>query len=204
VDLFDALHGQRAQRALKPDPVPEELIEQVLRAATHAPSAQNMQPWGFVVVTDATIRLRIAEITQRTWSAGGREYAEAHLNRRMFAEVDTWVASGLADAPVHIVVCGDTALVPKPLLASSIFPAVQNLLLAANGLGLGSLLSTLPVSLPADFAALLDLPSHVLPLALVPIGYPARPLGPPRRIDVTEKTYRDRWGSPWLTRPGGA
>ena len=201
MQLFDALLGQRAYRALRPDPVSDEVIEQILTAATHAPSAENTQPWLFVVVKDAAIRAQIGAMTRSMWEGGGREHARRHLAPRMFTEVDEWATGGLAQAPVHIVVCGDTSLVPAALLPSSIYPAVQNLLLAAIGLGLGSLLSTLPLVGGFDFATLLGLPDHVRALALVPIGYPERALTAGRRIDAADKTYRDRFDQPWVTPP---
>ena len=196
---MDFLLRQRAYRDLRADPVPDEMIERILEAATHAPSAENKQPWEFVVVTDAPTRAAIGSMTQRMWDAGGREHAAAHVNPRMLAAVERWATGGLAVAPVHIVVCGDTARVPEALLPSSIYPAVQNLLLAAIELGLGSLLSTLPVFAGPAFASLLGLPDHVIPMALVPIGYPVRPLGPARREPVASKTHRDRWSVPWGT-----
>ena len=95
---------------------------------------------------------------------------------------------------MHVVVCGDTTRCPEAQLPSSIFPAVQNLLLAAGAVGLGSLMSTLSVVNRAAFAPLLGLPDHVVALALVPLGWPARPLGPARREAVADHTHAERWG----------
>ena len=192
-EFFDVVLGQRAYRSLLPDPVPDELVTSVLEAATHAPSAENHQPWEFVVVRDRATREAIGGVTQSLWEAAGREHSRG-LPPRFFAAVDQWATGGLAAAPVHVVVCGDTTRCPEPQLPSSIFPAVQNLLLAAAAVGLGSLMSTLPVVNRAAFSPLLGLPDHVVPMALVPIGWPARPLGPPRREPVAEHTHHDRWG----------
>jgi len=197
LDFFDVVLSQRAHRALRPDRVPDELIEQVLEAAVHAPSAENRQPWAFVVVRDPSLRGAIAEMTAATWEAGAREYSRPNLTPGLLDEVDRWATGGLAAAPVHVVVCGDTSLAPEMLLPSSIYPAVQNLLLAALAVGLGSLMSTLSIVSGPAFRELLGLPDHVVPLALVPLGYPARPLGPPRREPFAGRTYRDRWGQPW-------
>jgi nitroreductase len=193
----DLLRGQRAYRELKPDAVADEVIERVLEAATHAPSAENTQPWEFIVVTDPDTRAAIGKMTAEMWDAGGRQYSEGRLPPKMLTEVSAWATGGLALAPVHIVVCGDSTKVHASLLPSSIYPAVQSLLLAAIAEGLGSLLSTLPLANPKAFAALLELPDHIIPMALVPIGYPARALGPGRRLPVTEKMRRDRWGTNW-------
>jgi nitroreductase len=193
----DLLRDQRAYRDLLPDPIADDVIERILEAATHAPSAENNQPWEFVVVTDAAVRAQIGDMTAQMWEGGGRSYAAGHLPQKMLDEVTAWATGGLAVAPVHIVVCGDTKKVHASLLPSSIYPAVQSLLLAAIAEGLGSLLSTLPLANAAAFNALLGLPVHIAPMALVPIGYPRRPLGPGRRIPVAEKMHRDRWGTPW-------
>jgi nitroreductase len=196
-DFFDVVLGQRAHRSLRPDPVPDELIARVLDAAVHAPSAENRQPWSFVVVRDREVRSAIATLTAATWEGGAREYSRPNVTPGLLADVDRWATGGLASAPVHVVVCGDTSLAPEMLLASSIYPAVQNLLLAALAVGLGSLMSTLSIVSGPAFRELLDLPDHVVPMALVPLGFPARELGPPRRVGFAERTHRDRWGRPW-------
>ena len=191
-EFFDVVIGQRAYRRLRPDPVPDELVRRVLEAATHAPSAENHQPWEFVVVRDPAIRGAIGDLTRGLWDAAGREHSRG-LPPRFFAAVDEWATEGLAAAPVHVVVCGDTTRCPEAQLASSIFPAVQNLLLAALAVGLGSLMSTLPVVNRDAFAPLLGLPPQVVPMALVPLGFPERPLGPARRDPVEAHLHHDRW-----------
>jgi len=193
VEFFEVVDGQRAHRELRADPVPDDLIERVLEAAVHAPSAENRQPWAFVVVRDEQIRQRIADLTAKIWQGGARDFSKPNTTQRLFDEVDRWATEGLAGAPVHIVVCGDTTRCPEMMLPSSIYPATQNLLLAARALGLGSLMSTLSIVTGAPFKELLGLPDHVVPMALVPIGYPARSLGPPRRTPVAEVTHHDRW-----------
>jgi nitroreductase len=196
-EFLDVVHSQRAHRRLLPDAVPDEVVEEILDAATHAPSAENRQPWAFVVVRDRATREGIAAVATAVWEAGGREHSRPHLAPALFDEVDRWATSGLAAAPVHVVVCGDTRLAPEPLLASSVYPAVQNLLLAAQAAGLGSLMSTLALAGGAGVRRLLGIPDEVIPMAVVPLGRPAVALGPPRRVAAREKTHRDRWGEPW-------
>ena len=109
--------------------------------------------------------------------------------------MDHGASGGVAAAPVLVVVCGDTLASHASVLGASIYPATQNLLLAAAGLGLGAALTTLPVSRPGALAALLELPAHVVPMAVVPIGWPAAPLGPPpatRRRARPPRGVRDR------------
>jgi nitroreductase len=194
--LFAVMRAQRAHRALRPDPVPDATIERLLDAAVRAPSAENRQPWVFVVVRDPGLRARIADATRRLWETLARDVARARLPPRLWADVDRWATGGLGQAPVVIVVCGDGSILAGDALAASIFPATQNLLLAAEALGLGSLLSTLP-TLGGDLAAVLGLPEHVRPMAVVPVGWPVRPLPPARRVPFRAKTFRDRHGQPW-------
>ncbi|HUI47519.1 MAG TPA: nitroreductase family protein, partial [Acidimicrobiia bacterium] len=78
-----------------------------------------------------------------------------------------------------------------------IFPAVQNMLLAATALGLGSALTTITAGYRAEMQSILGLPDHVWPVALVPIGYPAHPLGRPRRAPFREHAHREQYGRPW-------
>lgn len=192
-EFFDVVLNQRAHRDLRPDPVPDALLDRVLEAAVHAPSAENRQPWAFVVVRDPDTRAGIAALTAKMWDDVAREFSRPNVTPRLLDEVDRWAMGGLGQAPVHVVVCGDTTQCPEPLLPSSVYPAVQNLLLAALAVGLGSLMSTLSIVSGPAFRDLLGLPDHILPMALVPIGYPARRLGPPRRVPAAEKTHHDRW-----------
>jgi nitroreductase len=196
-EFFELAHGQRAHRFLRPDPIPEELVDRILDVATKAPSAQNMQPWEFVVVQDATARAAIADHAKEMWENFAREYSRPEVDTYQWSDTDKWAMGAFAQAPVIIVVCGDTNAMPAELLGSSIFPAVQNMLLAAMDLGLGSLLSTLPIFSPGGASAILGMPDNLLPLAAIPIGWPERQLGPPKRISYVGKTHRDRYGTPW-------
>lgn len=196
-EFFEVVLSQRACRSFAPDPVPDELVEQVLEAATHAPSAENRQPWAFVVVRDEKRRAVLGELTRRAWEGGGRRHSESRLTAGLLADVDQGATGGVAAAPVMVVVCGDTRTVSAAVLDASIFPAVQNLLLAAGALGLGSTLTTLPLAFGAELSEALALPDEVRAMAVVPIGYPARPLGTPRREPVSAKAHRERFGAGW-------
>jgi len=197
VEFFDVVHHQRACREFAPDTPDDALLGQVLRAATFAPSAENRQPWVFVVVRDPERRAAIGALTRRAWEGGGRQWSESRLSASLLDEVDRGARGSVAAAPVLVVVGADTRLGLPQTVGESVFPAVQNLLLAAVALGLGSAMTTLPLTGGDELAALLDLPPEVVPMAVVPLGWPARPLGPPRRSPVAEKTHRDRYGNPW-------
>ena len=106
--LFDVLTHQRACRSFLPDDIPDEVIDQILTAATYAPSAENTQPWRFVVVRHADKRRAIAGLATRLWEGGAREVSKQHLNERILADVDqSTTGGGIAAAPVIIVVCAD-------------------------------------------------------------------------------------------------
>ncbi|MBV8304993.1 MAG: nitroreductase family protein [Acidimicrobiia bacterium] len=195
-EFFDVVHRQRACRDFATTDVPDDVVGQVLDAATFAPSAENTQPWVFVVVRDEGARARLVELTRQVW-LGARAHEEEHLDARILADVDTGVAEGFARAPVALVVCGDAGHAFERALPSSVFPATQNLLLAATALGLGSALTTLATAMTDDLVELIALPDHVKPMAVVFLGWPAKKLGPPRRTPFNEKAHRDRYGQRW-------
>ena len=197
-DVFALIHAQRACRAFSDAPVDDTIVAQLLEAATHAPSAENRQPWVFLVVRDPTLRSRLHDLTEQAWDQGGREFSTRRLPPRLLADVEHGIAGGgYRGAPVVIVVAADTTRAHPAVIPSSIFPAVQNLLLAAQAVGLGSALTTLTTTLASELTSLLNLPDTVTAQAVIPLGYPAKPLGPPRREPFTEHTYRDTYGVAW-------
>jgi nitroreductase len=192
--FFDVVLRQRACRAFAPDPVPDDDVARMLEAAVHAPSAENAQPWVFVVVRDSGRRQRIDELTRRLWDAGAGDHSRPRLAAGLFAEVDGAMRSGFGGAPVLVVVAGDGRdPTTRATLGASVFPAVQNLLLAANALGYGSALTTLPTVAAAELRNVVELPEGLEPMAVVPIGLPARSLGRPRRLPPAAKTFLDRY-----------
>jgi nitroreductase len=196
-DFFEVVLHQRACRQFTDQPVADDLIERCLRAATHAPSAENRQPWVFVVVRDDDRRAAIGDLTRRAWREGGRQHSVGRLEDSLLREVDRGAEGGIGSAPVIVVVCGDRAIGLEATLPSSVFPATQNLLLSAAALGLGSAMTTLATLFADQLQELLELPPSVRPMAVVPIGWPARAPGPPRRLAVSERAHRDRYGAPW-------
>lgn len=196
--FFAVATAQRACRRFAPDAVPDDDIARMLDAAVHAPSAENSQPWVFVVVRDPAVRRSIDALARRLWDGGAREHSVPRLAPGLLAEVDAATNTGFGGAPMLVVVAGDGRDgTVRRTLASSVFPAVQNLLLAANALGYGSALTTLTTVAAGDLGRLLGLPEGVEPLAVVPVGRPAAPLGPPRREPAATKTHRDRYGVPF-------
>jgi len=198
MDVFEALHTTRAIRRFKTDPVPDELITKVLDAAIRAPSGGNGQPWSFMVVKDAGLKRQVAAHYRRAWNEvyGPAERA-ATMDSRVYQSA-TYLAEHMAEAPVFIIPCIATPGGRSSFSAgSSIYPAVQNLMVAARGLGLGTTLTSLHKRYEAEVKAILGIPDGVETAALIPMGYPADGVkfGPVRRRPVGEVAYLDRWGA---------
>lgn len=204
-NLWDALNTQRAIRYFKSDPVPQELIWKVIEAGTRAPSGSNRQPWGFVVVQDAANRRRIAEKlrTQFASNPGMQAYIQqgkesADKTARLMMNGVESIIDRLDAAPVFIFPClhGVESPAREGLLAgSSIYQAVQNILLAARGLGLGTLMSTFHAGMAKELVEWLALPPETIPVALIPMGYPAANFGPVKRKPVESVTHWETWGA---------
>ena len=189
---------QRACRSYTDEDVDDAVIAQLLHTATRAPSSENMQPWRFVVVRNAATRTAIGALIREIWETGGRNRTEKRLDPALFHDVDRGLGGGeLAAAPVLIVVGGDTNVSHRSQLKSSVFPAVQNLLLGATALGLGSCLTTIASLRSDEMRALVGFPPEIDPIAVIPIGHAARALRPPRRHPLESKVHGERFGEPW-------
>lgn len=201
-DLFGAIHTQRAVRDFRPDPVPDEMVREVLDAAIRAPSGGNVQGWSFLVLKDPEVRGKVAAIYKRAWDEGGgaRLSNDPDRSRARVYSTATYLAEHMAEVPVLVLACvrrGRSA--PSFGLGSSIYPAVQNLMLAARGLGLGTVITTVHKVHDGEVKELLGIPEDVETAALIPLGYPgdnAR-FGGNRRKPVEEVAYRDHWGKRW-------
>lgn len=203
-DLWEAMYTQRAIRYFKPDPVPEETLWKVIEAATRAPSGSNTQPWGFVVVQDAAMRKRIGDALREGFMANEQMKAYVESGRtsgdrtlKLMMGGVTNIIEHLDSAPVFVFPClvGATSPAPQGLLAgSSIYQAVQNLMLAARGLGLGTVMTTFQAGIRTQLTAWLSLPEAAVPAALIPMGYPDANFGPVKRKPVEEVTHWERWG----------
>jgi nitroreductase len=195
------MHAQRACRRFDPDgKVLDADLELMLESAVHAPSAENSQPWSFVVVRNEETRAQLAEWWTETWNAGGGDFVRQSLDDKVLvADLEYGFSrGGFAAAPVIVVVCADSERVPEIYAPSSIYPAVQNLLLAAADLGYASCLTTGLTTFGVDRVRdKLQLPDTLSPMAAVYLGKSARKLSPPRRRPATSVTYREQFGTPW-------
>ena len=224
LDVFDAIHTARALRRFKPDPVPDAVISKILDAAIRAPSAGNAQNWAFVVVRDPEQRRRLgavyrkgSDIASAMYAARGRppHLSEAQFQRLMSSGGYLW--DHMADAPVILVPCqtqpklparealppdiaaryGDEQRYVERIRGASIYPAVQNIILACRALGLGTTITTNHIRCEDEAKAVLGVPDDVQTFALMPIGYPLEPFGPVARRPVAEVAHADRWAQPW-------
>jgi nitroreductase len=198
MDLFEAIGTQRAMRRLKPDPVSDEDLWTILDAAVKAPSGGNRQPWNFIVIRDPDTKRKIAEYYLDGWNriyGPFRDFALADpATARTYRSADH-LASHLAEAPVLILATVQTnAVAPGSPSGASVYPAVQNLMLAARALGLGTTLTTLHREHEAEVKGLLGIPDEVETMALIPVGRPKGRFGAPSRLPVEQVTYWDRWG----------
>jgi nitroreductase len=210
--LFETLFSLRAMRRLKPDPVPEALIEQILRAGQAAPNATNAQDWGVLVVTDRSVKEKVQAYYQRAYDEiVGKNYVQRlaqmpngperdKLSRQVAATEH--LTHHFHDVPVWLVACLKVGVQgANPMSGASIYPAVQNMLLAARALGLGSTLTTRHMMYGAEVDAILGLPDGVKSFAILPIGYPEGRFGPVSRGPLDKFAHRERWGRPFVTPP---
>jgi F420 biosynthesis protein FbiB-like protein len=207
MEFFEVVHTQRSIRQFKPDPVPDEAIWQMLDAAIRAPSGGNTQPWSFLVVRDLQKRKAIAQAVRERMGdpAVGRAEAEQMdpVRRRMRLASITF-RENVTSAPVLIIPClvaptSPSSDVNSLLAGSSIYAAVQNLMLAARALGLGTVLTTFSAHIEDVLRAEFGLPDDAKPVAVIPVGYPdGQRFGPTTRKPVEGVTFWDHWGA---TRP---
>ena len=226
VALFEAIYTARALRRLKPDAVPEALISRVLDAAIRAPSGGNAQNWVFIVVRDADKRRQLGAIYRRASDEVSAIYAArgrpAHMTQDQF---DRFMTAGahlwqhLGDAPVLLVPCLTTREMPprerlpaavqarypehlayqERIRGASIYPAIQNIILACRGLGLGTVITTNHLLFEDDVRAVLGMPADAFSFALMPVGYPRGRYGPLARKPLADVTFADGWGNRWPT-----
>jgi nitroreductase len=202
-DVLEIIHGTRAMRRLKPDPVPDALIAKILRAGTCAPNGGNTQRWRFLVVKDPAIKKAVQFWYQRAFDeVVGPRYLKSspppgvtrEAYDRQHAAVE-YLTHHFHEAPVWVVACLEEGTVaPTRWSGASIYPAVQNMLLAARALGLGSTLTTRHLLFEKETEAALGLPPGVHSYAILPIGYPMGKFGPVGRGPLRDIVYEDRWG----------
>ena len=194
--LGEAMFSMRAIRRLRPEPIAETDLRDILTAATQAPSGNNSQPWHFLVVQDPGQRARMGELYHEAWWAKRRDAGvqgpEDLPETDRIARSAMRLAGEIGDAPVIVLVC---ALAEGASPMASVIPATQNLLLAARALGIGGTITTLHPIVNDRVHALFDIPETAQVVYCVPLGYPRGRFGPLRRKPVQEVTSLERWGA---------
>ncbi len=196
--VLEGIGSLRSVRKFKLDPVPDDKIRIILESASKAASGSNTQPWEFVVVRDPKVKARLKEPMLRTWL--NRLAGIPGMSPRMRDVYDeaTEMLRNTEKVPVIIYCCVDLNRVGKSeeVRYASIYPAVQNFMLAAHALGLATCLtvhgSTLTRGEP-EVKKILSIPEHVKVACLVYLGYPAVRLGAPKRKPMEKFVHYDRW-----------
>ena len=213
IGLFEAIDTQRSLRRFTEEPVSEEHIRRLLEAGRKAPSPTNSQPWAFIVIQDPETRRALADIYAKAWGFAKQFYGDPAKAKdepeRIMLEATDRLAAGIDEAPLFINCCLDrsrlgvmvtpdlqTILEPSSAYGA-VWAAVQNILLAARGLGLAALPTNLTRLLDHEVRALLGMPDHVETVILIAVGHPSQPnFGPPRRRALEDVAHQERWGSP--------
>ncbi len=198
ISPFEAIHSQRAVRNFSAEPVSDEAMETIMDAAIRAPSGGNRQRWSFLIIRDREVKRRLGQWYFDAWheltsdmdfqSPAAQPYRPSMLTHAM------------EDVPVLILACQERLAdgnTPNTIPAgSSIYPAVQNIMLAARALGLGTVLTTMHTRHEQEVKVLLGIPDNVDTAALIPLGYPAegRRFGGSRRRPLHEVVFHEKWG----------
>ncbi len=196
VETLEAMGTARAMRYFLPDLVPNSLVEQVIWAGTRASSANNCQPWDFVVVQAADVRAKLGALFAPLASAAVAQSAQEPTARRTLAGAMNLLAT-LGEVPVLVFVCGQNNYpeqAPDPtFMYSAVYAAAQNMLVAARALGLGAAFTTFHRFAETDVRKILAIPDDRYIAVTMPLGWPARPFGPLTRRPVEDVLHRNRW-----------
>ncbi len=205
-DVFDIIHTTRAMRRLKPDPVPDDLVRKILEAGVAAANGGNYQRWRFLVIKDTAVKKAVQVWYKKAFDeVVGPRYANSPPPPGISAEkyarqhhAVEHLTEHFHEAPVWIVACLDEGKnTPTRTSGASIYPAVQNMLLAARALGLGSTLTTRHLLYAKEAEAALGLPEGVHSYAILPIGWPMGKFGPVGRTKLEDVVFNERWGQPY-------
>ena len=199
MDLFEAIKTQRAMRRLKPDPIPDDYLRKILEAAIHAPSGGNRQRWAFIMVRDreqlASLGTLYSKGFERLVESG--YFGSGDPTASKIGASAKHLANHFHEVPVIIAACMHTKGRDDLFSAgASIYPAVQNILLAARALNIGSTLTTIHRFYNDDVRAVLGVPAEYEVASLIPLGYPMGNFGSGERRSLDEVVHFNRWDEP--------
>lgn len=197
MDVLEALETCRAIRYLKPDPVPDELIEKLIHGATRASNPGNSQGWEFVVLRERAMKERIGEVLHERLAPAISAIEGANEVEKRTLRGAARLLEGFADVPLWILVCGRLVYPPEApseqMVWSTVYPAAQNLIVTARAHGLGTTFTTFQGAAEAEIRAELGIPNDVLLGVSVAVGWPDRAFGPVARKPVSDVLHWDRW-----------
>lgn len=212
IALYDAMSTLRAVRRLRPDPIPDDVLQRILQAAAWAPSGGNVQPWRIIVARDAAIRHQIGDLYRPQWATYGANArkglaameGEAHAKRARMLDACDVLGEQMGDAPALLVFCFNPDYMaitdadlgrPSVVGGGSVYPALQNAMLACVSEGIGCTLTTLLCYDEAQLKQILAIPDGWYTCAVMPIGYPVGGgHGPISRRPVEKLCFADQFG----------
>jgi nitroreductase len=203
--LFETIYSLRSIRRLKPDPIPEDTLRKIVEAGIHAPSGGNRQDWGFILVREPELKRFIRDRyrdTQKKLQAGRPPLSELPPDRQRAMKAGAHLSEHMHEAPVLLLACSLKEYPPwtqnprasTATVHGSIYPAVQNILLACRAFGIGATLTTTHCFFEEELKQKLGVPENMEISALLPLGYPKGKLGKTTRKPVEEVLYWDKWG----------
>lgn len=205
MSIFDVMYNCRAMRRLDKREVPEEQLVKLIEAANQAPSGSNVQNGRWIVVRDAETKKKLADLNRIGVEAyltpmlenPGSLPHQSEDKRRKMAESVVWQMEHMHEIPALIIACMDFGVKVDAQMAAggagSIWPGIQNLLLAARALGLGAAPTTLGLTNPAAVKEILNLSDSMAAYCLIPVGYPLGNFGPVTRKPLSEIMRFDQW-----------
>lgn len=214
-NLYETMSTLRAVRRLRPDAVPDEVLERILQAACWAPTGGNQQPWQVVVVTDPDTKQALKDIYAPEWAKYAKKFlkniagleGEAYAKWQRVADSGNYLADNLEKAPAILMFCANPAAMAitdshldrvSMVGGGSVYPAVQNLMLACVAEGLGCTLTTLHCLREPEVKQVLGIPDGWATVAMIPVGYPVgKGHGPITRKPPSMMASRDRFDNPW-------
>ena len=205
MDLFDAMSTCRAMRYLKSDPVEPDLIEKVITAATWAPSPGNSQGRDFLLVSDEDKKIKIGDAIETAMASRVAAMERPDKTHRLMLDGTEYLVATLKSCPVLIFICGKKiypAQAPREsFIWSSIYPAAQNLILAARALGLGTVFTTFQGAAEPTIRETLSLPDDVYIGCMIPMGWPDKNFGPLNREPFENVVHQNQWQGDLRTYP---
>jgi nitroreductase len=199
MDVFEAMETCIAMRYLRPDPVPRADLERLVYAATRASSPANSQLWSFIIVTDPALKSRLEEAVKAALGAASGFVPADRVDpslAKMYASAGH-LLENFARVPAWIVGCAPNAYPPnapdEKYVYSAVYPAAQNLIVAARSMGLGTTFTTFSLIAESGFRETLGIPEEVRPCVAIAVGYPEKGFTRVKRKPIQDVIRWNGW-----------